>query len=249
MTPSPHRSASRLVTRREAEPILGYAPGSLKTVMQQQRGRWPDPVACRLRGRALLYDLEALRAVAAPHSGNVRSRRRAGADSDGLVTCLSCGHRYRSLGPHLARAHHLTAAEYRAEHHIPATTALMATDVRAALSQARTSAMTDDPDLINRMRSGALPQQELARRSAEGRAGTDDLPAVRAARAAGARRTLPAAQQARRDALEARARTAGFESMAAAIEATRHLSSRAAAMRIGVGASTVKRWRLRPDQG
>ncbi|MCX5114647.1 hypothetical protein OOK13_40520 [Streptomyces sp. NBC_00378] len=47
-------SASRLVTRREAEPLLGYARGSLKAVMQQQRGRWPDPVACRVKGRALL---------------------------------------------------------------------------------------------------------------------------------------------------------------------------------------------------
>ena len=249
MTPAPDGSASRLVTRREAEPLLGYAPGSLKAVMQQQRGRWPAPVACRLKGRALLYGLEELRAVAHGGSRDVRSRRRAGADADGLVTCLSCGHRYRSLGPHLARAHHMTAAEYRAEHRLPATTALMATDVRSALSRARTSAMADDTELVDRMRSAALPRQELARRSAEGRAGTDDLPTVRAARAAAARQTLPAAQRARREALEAQARAAGYASVAAAIEATRHLSSRAAATRIGIGASTVKRWRRRWEHG
>ncbi|GAA1553566.1 MucR family transcriptional regulator [Streptomyces globosus] len=236
-------AASRLVTRREAEPLLGYAPSSLKAVMQQQRDRWPDPVACRVKGRALLYELEALEAVA--RSGGVRSRRPAGADADGLVTCLSCGRRFRSLGPHLARAHHMTAAEYRAEHRLPATTALMATGVRVALSQARTAAMADDPELLGRMQAAALPRQELARRSAESRVGTDALPAVRAARAAGARRTLPAAQQARRAALEARAQAAGFASMAAAIEATRHLPSRAAATQLGIGASTVKRWRRR----
>ncbi|MFJ4418788.1 MucR family transcriptional regulator [Streptomyces sp. NPDC088925] len=217
--------------------------------MQQQRGRWPAPVAYRLKGRALLYDLDELRAAAHGDSGDVRSPRRAGADADGLVTCLSCGYRYRSLGPHLARAHHMTAAEYRAEHGLPATTALMATDVRSALSRARTSAMADDPELIDRMRSAALPRQELSRRSAEARAGTDDLPTVRAARAAAARKTLPAAQRARREALEEQARAAGYASVTVAIEATRHLSSRAAAARIGIGASTVKRWRRRWEHG
>lgn len=234
-------SASRLVTRREAEPLLGYARGSLKVVMRLQPGRWPDPVACRVKGRALLWGLDALRAAAC--HGGAGSRRPSGADADGLVTCLSCGRRFRSLGPHLGRAHQVTAAEYRAEHRLPATTALMATDVRAALAESTASAMAEDPEFIARMRAAALPLQELARRSTEGRAGTDDLPAVRAARAAGARRSLPAARQARRAAVEAMAHAAGFESMAAAIDATRHLSSRAAAIRIGIAASTVNRWR------
>ncbi|WP_197370976.1 MucR family transcriptional regulator, partial [Streptomyces clavuligerus] len=191
MTPAADTdTVSRPVTRREAEPLLGYAPGSLKAVMQQQRGRWPAPVACRVRGRALLYDLEELRAVAA-RGGDGRSRRPGGADADGLVTCLSCGRRFRSLGPHLARAHHTTAAEYRAEHRLAATTALMATDVRTALSRARTSAMADDPSLVTRMRSATPPLKELTRRATEARSGTDGLPAVRAARAAAARQTLP----------------------------------------------------------
>jgi hypothetical protein len=249
MTPaSDTASASRLVTRREAEALLGYAPGSIKTMMQQQRGRWPGPVACRVRNRALLYDLAELRAAASTSSGDVRARRPSGADADGLVPCLSCGRRFRSLGPHLARAHRMTAAEYRAEHRLPATTALMAIGTRTALSQARISAMTDDPDLVARMRSATPPLQELVRRSEEGRTGTDGLPAVRAARAAAARTTLPAAQQARRDALEAQAQAAGYASVAAAIEATQHLSSRAAAAQIGIGASTVNRWRRRSQQ-
>ncbi|MGZ3103579.1 MucR family transcriptional regulator [Streptomyces sp. H62] len=216
--------------------------------MQQQRGRWPAPVACRVRGRALLYNLEELRAAATARSGNARSRRPVGADADGLVTCLSCRRRFRSLGPHLARAHEMTAAQYRAEYRLPATAALMAADVRTALSQARTSAMADDPDLVARMRAATPPLPELSRRSAETRAGTDDddLPAVRAACASSAARTtLPAARQARQAALEAQAQAAGYASVAAAIAATQHLSSRAAAVRIGIGASTVKRWRHR----
>ncbi|MFE7529544.1 MucR family transcriptional regulator [Kitasatospora sp. NPDC057542] len=132
--------AARLVTRREVEPFLGYAPGSLKAVMQQQRGRWPDPVACRRRDRALLWELDALLAAARP-AAEVRSRRPDGADTDGLVTCLVCGRRFRSLAPHLTRVHRISAAAYRAEHALPAGTTLMATDVRRALSHSRLEAM------------------------------------------------------------------------------------------------------------
>ncbi|MEV7599849.1 MucR family transcriptional regulator [Kitasatospora sp. NPDC089797] len=174
-----------------------------------------------------------------------RPPRPAGADPDGLVTCLSCGRRFRSLGPHLYRIHQITAADYRAEHQLPAGTALMATATRNALSAGRLKAMVDDPELVGRMRASTPPLSELARRSAEARAGTDGLNAVRAARRSGALRTLPSAQQARREALDATARAAGFASMEEAIRATSNLPSRAAAARIGVGASTVKRWRRR----
>ncbi|MFD4397189.1 MucR family transcriptional regulator [Kitasatospora sp. NPDC058478] len=238
-------AASRLVTRREAEPVLGYAPGSLKAVMQQKRGRWPEPVACRRRDRALLWELDVLLAAARPAT-EARSRRPDGADTDGLVTCLVCGRRFRSLAPHLARVHEMSAAEYRAENALPASTALMATDVRSSLSQARRDAMAADPDLLDPMLTATPPLVELARRSAAARAGTDNLPAVRAARRAGALRTLSAARQARKNALEAVAVAAGFASMLAAVEATRDLPSRAAAKRIGVSASTVKRWRRHP---
>lgn len=105
--------------------------------------------------------------------------------------------------------------------------------------------MADDPELVARMRAGALPPEELARLSADARAGTDELPAVRAARRSAALRTLPVARQARQESMEATARAAGFGSMVQAIDATRDLSSRAAAARIGIGATTVKRWRRR----
>ncbi|MDT0306141.1 MucR family transcriptional regulator [Streptomyces sp. DSM 44917] len=233
---------TELVSRSEAEELLGYAPRSLKVVMQQQPGRWPAPVACRARGaRALLYDLDALRAAAARTRGTLRGPD--GADPDGLVTCLSCGRRFRSLGPHLARAHQTTAAEYRAEHQLPATTALMARDTRADLQRTRQALMETDPEVVKRMREAAPPPEEIASRSADARAGTDDLPAVREARRRGAAQTLPLANAARRERLEAVARAAGYDSMRDAVEQTRDVPSRAAAERIGVGVTTVKRWR------
>lgn len=231
-----------LVARREAEPLLGYAPGSLKVAMRQQPGRWPSPVACRVRDRALQWDLGQLRAaVAVPDAS--RSRRHRGADADGLVTCLSCGRRYRSLGPHLARTHHITAREYRAMHHLPATSTLMATDTRAVLSAARIQLITDDPAVLENMRAATPGVDHLGRLAAEGRSATDELPVVRAARAAAAAQarvhsSIRAA--ARRDEL---AQAAGYRDFRAAIEATRSLSARRAAELLGVGATTVKRWR------
>lgn len=173
----------------------------------------------------------------------IRSRRPAGADADGLVTCLVCDRRFRSLGPHLYRAHQMSAADYRAEHGLPAGAILMATATRQALSDARQRAMQEDPDLVGRMRAAAPPVEELARRATEARAGTDDLAQVRAARRRGAQATQPLTVQARRNLMDATARAAGYASMREAIDATRALSSREAAARIGVGASTVKRWR------
>ncbi len=173
----------------------------------------------------------------------IRSRRPAGADADGLVTCLTCGRRFRSLGPHLYRAHQISATDYRAEHGLPASTALMATTTRQALSEARQQAMQDDPDLVGRMRAATPPAEELARRSAEVRGSTDGLTQVRAARRRAGQATQPLATQARRDRVDMIAHAAGYPSMRDAIEATIDLPSRAAAARIGVAPSTVKRWR------
>ncbi len=55
--------------------------------------------------------------------------------------------------------------------------------------------MAADPDLIESMRAAALRVEKLVRRSARARAGTDSLPAVRAARLSAAPRTRPPASQ------------------------------------------------------
>jgi hypothetical protein len=210
--------------------------------MQQQPACWPAPVACRLGGaRALQWRLDELQATA-HGEGTLRSHRPGGTDEYGLVTCLSCGNRYRSLGPYLAQSHRISAAQYRAEHGLSASAALMARAVRATLSARPQAAMDERPELVENMEAAAPSPDTLARRSAQARARTDSLPAVRAARRAGALRALPAARQARRNALEARAVAAGFTSLADAMAATRSLTVAAAA-----STSTVKRWRGKPD--
>ncbi|MER6851601.1 hypothetical protein AB0A81_27195 [Streptomyces flaveolus] len=110
--------------------------------------------------------------------------------------------------------------------------------------------MADDPDLITRLRATMPPLQELSRRSADARAGADALPPPCAR--PGLRVPDAPCPQLNRPDLHWRPRRGppGFSSMADAIDATRYLSSRVAAFRIGVGASTVKRWRQRaaPDE-
>lgn len=175
------------------------------------------------------------------------SKRPSVADDDGLVPCLICGKRYKSLGPHLFRIHGMSAADYRTAYQLPASAALMATQTRETLSVARREAMKDDPELVGRMREAALDQAELTRRSAEGRARTDGLPAVVRARRRGRDKTRDMSAAVRGEAREEAATKAGFESWQEAIEATRGLSAVEAARRLGVGKTTVLRWRRKPQ--
>lgn len=84
--PPPIPTARELVTRAEAAPRLGFAgAASLKAIMWQQRGRWPEPVACALYGpRTMQWDWAELAAAAPRHARSGQRSRRA----DGLVTCL-----------------------------------------------------------------------------------------------------------------------------------------------------------------
>ncbi len=247
MTPAADAaSAPRLVTRREAEPILGYAPHSLKAVMQQQRGRWPDPLACRVKGRALLWDLDALR-TAARHGGT-GSSRPSGADTDGLVTCLSCGpplplpgaaSRTRPPGdsrrvPRRAPTAGLRRAHGHRRPRRPGRLHGLRDVHRSRLHRPdarRSAALAGTHPPLRRVPGG---HQRPARRTS----GTGRWRPPHPPRSPTGPPQHPGNQSP----------AAGFASMAAAIHATRHLSSRAAAARIGIGASTVKRWRLRLDE-
>lgn len=172
-------------------------------------------------------------------------QRPGAADDDGLVTCLMCGRRFRSLGPHLFRIHHISASGYRAAHQLPATAALMATETRATLSSARRAAMEEDPELVARMRAATPPLPELARQAATKRAKTSPLPLVKQARRRGWAVSVEKSSAAREEGREELARKAGFASWQKAIEATRALPSREAAERLGVGKTMVLRWRRR----
>lgn len=171
-----------------------------------------------------------------------KRRRRHAGDPD-LIECLYCHDRMRSLGPHLYRIHQVSAVEYRAEHRLPAGYPLMAASMRAELSEQRREAMEADPSLIAGLHTTPDQQRERLMLAAAGRTATDGLPMVREARRRGAPIANAAAVASKRARLDGIARAAGFESMDDAIERTWRLSSREAAERIGVGATTVKRWR------
>lgn len=135
--------------------------------------------------------------------------------ADNGVVCLICGRKLLSLGPHLAGAHELAAADYLAEHGLPADAPLITDSLRRFLAERR--AVTDaDPVKAER---------------------------GRLARSLAGRRTVPAAHQALRDASLAKVRAAGFGSVADAVAGTRSLTISAAARRLAVSESTVKRWR------
>lgn len=231
-----------LVNRAVAELALGYARGSLRTVMRKQPGRWPGPVACRLDGRILLWDLDELRA--ADHRGEqVGANSWTVSDPDGLITCLECGRRFRSLGPHLARAHQLPAREYRARHQLPATAALTSDNTRASLRDQRLQALAQDPTLLDHLRAWPTPrgprtvpgQVPVVR---EHRRGTDHLRVAASARVRARRR-------------EERAQAAGYDTWATAVEATRELTRDLAAAQLGCGTTTITQWRARlapPDR-
>ncbi|CAL9668018.1 hypothetical protein SUDANB145_07263 (plasmid) [Streptomyces sp. enrichment culture] len=171
------------------------------------------------------------------------SRRPGAADEDGLITCLICGRRFRSLGPHLYRKHDTDAVAYRAAHGLPASAALMGSETRAALSSVRQEAMKDRPELVARMRAATPVVAELARRSAGRRAQTSRLPLVRQARRRGWDVSVRKSADVRAKARDEAARKAGYASWQEAIEATRALPSREAARRLGVGKNMVLRWR------
>lgn len=235
----------RLVSRTEAEPLLGLASGSLKALMHQQPDRWPDPVVRGRGPRPHLYTLDTLRA--AMPTGATRTGRAATLDGAAeSIECLYCGRRYRNLGPHLARTHGTTAAEYRAEHRLPATAALMAGSMREALHDIGVVRAETDPRVRAALVQDAETQRARAELSALARAATDGNPLVVAAR----RRALDRDARPRRveawaEARYAAARRAGYPDWRAAIEATRYMARQQAADRLGVGRTTITRWRTR----
>lgn len=234
------------VTRREAEQLLGYAPGSLKAPMQQQHDRWPAPTRPASKGgEAHRYSLAQLREAAgrSPDAAESVGRQVTLPDTATAMQCLSCGRWLRSLGPHLVRAHGLTAEEYRAEHGLPRGAALMAATTRAALHQVGVERLAHDERVRQALAADADQQRARLAQARAVRGYSDQHPLVRQHRRDA--RAIAHAQQraqlaARRDEL---ARQAGYADWPTAIRATAELSERAAAAHLGVGRSTVRRWR------
>lgn len=237
-----------LLTRAEVADLLGYSRTSMATVMSRDPDRWPKPAALLRQGRAwvMLWDTDEILAAAPPAAATVRAGSVATiSDPDGLITCAECGRRFRSLGKHLRRAHGLNAAEYRARHRLPATGALVADGVRQLQSDRQRALLDDDPEALDHLAPYRTSEHLDTLREAAIAAHheTRDHDLVRAHRAPGQRYAVQAMLGRRRERLDEMARVAGYGDFAAAIAATRDLTSREAASRLGVGASTVLRYR------
>lgn len=212
--------------------------------MLRHPDRWPAPAASRIRGRALLYDLSALESSSAVDRVPLSRKAATVSDEDGLIPCLECGRRMRSLARHLTTQHHLTADEYRARHGLPRTAALRADQTRRRLTQIAHQQHEE--------RAAALaPYQGRERLAGLQQRGVDairdsmDRAVVREHREPAQQRGVAAMLAARAAQLDERARAAGYASLHDAIERTSDLSAAAAARRIGVSAQTVTRHRTK----
>lgn len=241
---------SRLVTRTEAAEMLGYSPRSMATVMSRDPGRWPRPAALLRRGRVwlMLWDADEILAAAPPATASERAGSVATISGpDGLLTCLECGRRFRALGRHLHVAHSLTAIEYRARHGLPATGALASDGMRQAGAQRQHARLADDPTALDHLRpyreAAHLDRQREA--AIEAHRDTMSRDVVREHRLPGQRYAVQVMAGRRRERLDEIAQRAGFASIEAAISETRSMTAKAAGRRIGIGASTVARWRAK----
>lgn len=234
---------SRLVTRAEAATALGYSAKSLASLMSRHPDRWPEPVALLRVGRVwrMLWDLDALLALSPQSTGREARSRPTVSDSDGILTCLECGRRYRALGAHLRRAHDMTAAEYRDTHQLPRTAALAADSTRTL---GRERMLAEDTSHLDAYRTRDRLAELLPAGIASARQ-TRDYEVVREHRLPGQRRAAQVMQARRAEALEARALARGYRSVADGIEQTREMPTRAAAAALGISATSVLRWRAR----
>lgn len=238
-----------LITRAEAAELLGYSLATLATYMARDPEAWPRPIG--KRGQANLYDREALLAAARPAHSSVGDDRLGAAssisDPDGLITCLYCGHRARNLGQHLKHRHQVSARDYRVEHKLPATGALMADGVREANSRRQRERLDAEPTALDHLRPYHCSEwtTAIAREAAETIRETSGYETVRARHAPGRRAGVEAMAAARARQLAAKVVARGFESVGEAIEATRSLPVREASARTGLSATTVRRWRQR----
>jgi hypothetical protein len=230
----------RLITRGEAARLLGYSESSLAAVMGRYPQRWPAPSAVLRVGRVwkAVYDYDLMRAAGAGGDGQV-GKRATISDPDGVLTCLECGRRFRALGRHLRHAHDLTPAEYRAKHRLPAGGSLLADAQRA---EAHARMVAEDTSHLGPYRDRAR-LAEMAKVAAVASRETRDFEMVRAHRLPGQQHGVEVMAARRAEVLDAKAQAAGFAGIEDAIRQTSALTLRQAAGRIGIGASTVGRWR------
>lgn len=242
------------VTRHEAAEILGYTYRSLTTLMNRHPDRWPQSVGKRKVGRVwqLTYDLEALKAAAGISKITDKPLTKAASlsDADGLITCLYCGRRFRALARHLSAAHDTTAAEYRAEHNLPATGATVADITRVRTRETVRASLAADPTMLDHLKPYQTSDRarELGKRAADSVRASQQIPLAQEHRLPGRQYAVARMVEQRLKKLDEAARAHGYADADDAVAATSHLSAKAAARVTGLSAQTITRRRTQPAQ-
>lgn len=222
-----------IVTLREAADELGFSHRTLLTY-RQRRADFPAHV--KMRGDAMLYNLDELRAYLRRDEAPAVSSKRAERHDDGAaITCLECGARRQSLAQHLQHMHGLTAPEYIERHNLPRTTALQSRHARSAHGRALTPQ--------GRAQLSHRDQAARARKAAEHARVAHERDLVPELRAPGQAKGVAAMHAKKRRVMDERMQALGYTDLEDAIRATSTLTVTGAAERLGLGMSTVRRWR------
>ncbi len=221
-----------IVTRREAAAEIGCSVDTIAKRLREADA--PERVGVDAVG-AYLYDLDELRDWIL--RDRVGDGERLGSPTlvGDSVTCLECGQRLLTLRRHLER-HDMSMDEYRERHRLPFGAPLTSIHSRAAhkrASEAAGVAANLDHARQGERQAAGVPHLRESRRARQ------QTPAMEASRA----KAVAAMEARKREVMTARMRALGHESIEAAIEATAHLSVTDAARTLGIGKTTLRRWR------
>ena len=137
----------------------------------------------------------------------------------------------------------MTGDEYREAHRLPATGALAADGVRAAIGDRMRQVIADDPHALDHLN---VSREFLdAIRSPERVSETRAYESVRVRQLRGQRYAVQVMAGRRRAIQDEALRRRGYDGLDGAIRATAHLSVREAAAATGLGQTTIRRWRTR----
>jgi hypothetical protein len=156
---------------------------------------------------------------------------------DGRLQCLECGHWYKLLAPHLAPAHAMSTAEYRAAHHLPRHLSLRASDLNESARVQGVARYAARPDIRAHMQSG---RQAINLDNAI--AGTRDTATYAMVRAAH-KRGGQGKQAAARRRMDNRANHLGYADIEAYFAARIGVATAQLARELGIPRTTVTTWR------
>ena len=151
------------------------------------------------------------------------------------LQCLECGRWYKSLPPHLARAHGMSGADYRTAHRLPRTLALRSSVLTRRASEQGVARYGQRPDIRAHLAAG----RPLGGRTGDSTRESAEYPLVREGhRRAGQQRKAAGLRR-----LDERARELGFADARDYFQARADEPDRAVARELGISPTTANIWR------